>query len=356
MPGGLGIRRAALVVGRETELDILLRAVRGAGGPRGACIFLVGEGGVGKTRLADRDRGRRRASSGSRCRRARAPITTPVAFSLIAEALRSWLRGHPSAATEQPVRPRASAGAARSGIRNRPKPTELSAAQLRLLALEGIVHLVRDIAATNGGVVVLLDDVHAADPESLEAIRYLAAARDRRLRPRRRAALGRGDAAPTSSYARSITTASRKSSTWSRSSARAVSELVAALLDADPPEALVADIVARTDGIPLLSKRCSTRTCAPGSVEVGADGTVWRGGTTAVPKTIRGMVEARLDRLTPPQRDVLVAGAVVGDFDLGSGRGGRRRRPRGRHRRGDWRRSRSGCWRRRAARSGSATR
>jgi predicted ATPase len=54
--------------------------------------------------------------------------------------------------------------------------SDLSAAQLRLLALEGIVRLVRDIAAKNGGAVVLLDDLHAADPESLEAIRYLARA------------------------------------------------------------------------------------------------------------------------------------------------------------------------------------
>ena len=61
------------------------------------------------------------------------------------------------------------------------EPT-LSDGQMRLLALEGVVKLVQDIAAAGRGAVMLLDDLHAADPESLEAIRYLAtAARERVL-------------------------------------------------------------------------------------------------------------------------------------------------------------------------------
>jgi hypothetical protein len=66
----------------------------------------------------------------------RAPVTTPVAFSVIAEALRSWLRAH---RTETPMAPYD------AGLRlvlpewpgDGAPATSLSEAQLRLLALEG---------------------------------------------------------------------------------------------------------------------------------------------------------------------------------------------------------------------------
>ena len=49
--GSGGVRRAAVVVGREVELDQLVRAVHAARDGDSRCVFLVGEGGVGKTRL-----------------------------------------------------------------------------------------------------------------------------------------------------------------------------------------------------------------------------------------------------------------------------------------------------------------
>ena len=54
-----------------------------------------------------------------------------------------------------------------------PDDAELSPAQLRLLALEGAAQLVRDIAMRGTAAVVVLDDLHAADPDSLEVVRYL---------------------------------------------------------------------------------------------------------------------------------------------------------------------------------------
>ena len=312
MRGGLGLRRAAVVVGRAVELDLLLRAVRGTRDGASTCVFLHGEGGVGKTRLlaevVDASR-----QQGLAVLTARAPITTPVAFSMVAEALRSWLRGH----TEPEC------GPFDRGLRlvlpewnaSADLTSDLSAAQLRLLALEGIVHLVRDIASANDGVIVVLDDVHAADAESLEAIRYLANARVDGVAIF--GALRSGEAAVPDELVRALDRAGiAVVIDVNALDGRAVNELVAALLDADPPDELVADIVARTDGIPLLVEEVLDAHLRAGSVEVVHDATVWRGGATAVPKTIRGMVEARLEELTPPQRDVIVAGAVLGDFDV----------------------------------------
>src|SRR6266550_244162 len=88
-----GVRRAAVVVGREVELDQLVRAVHEARAGGSSCVFLVGEGGVGKTRLLSEVAAESR-QLGLAVMSGRSPVTTPVAFSIVAEALRSWLRSH----------------------------------------------------------------------------------------------------------------------------------------------------------------------------------------------------------------------------------------------------------------------
>lgn len=312
MRGGAGVRRAAVVAGREVELDLLLRAVSGARTGQTSCIVLLGEGGVGKTRLlAETAAASRQLGLGVLA--GRAPITTPVAFSVVAEALRSWLRGHPFVPTGSPFD---------RGLRlvlpewtgSADATVELSEAQLRLLAFEGLVQLVREIAAANGAAVVLLDDLHAADPESLEATRYLAAAAVDGVVIV--GALRSGEASLADELVRSLDRDGVATVVeLNPLDGRAVTDLVAALLDANPPEQLVADIMASTDGVPLLVEEVLDAHLHAGSVEVGDAGAVWRGGTVAVPRTIREMVEARLDRLARADREVLVAGAVVGDFE-----------------------------------------
>ena len=51
MHGDLGLTRASVVVGRDAELDLLRRALHHARAGRATCALLVGEGGIGKTRL-----------------------------------------------------------------------------------------------------------------------------------------------------------------------------------------------------------------------------------------------------------------------------------------------------------------
>ena len=130
-----------MVVGREVELDRLLRAVhelRAGTGP--SCFFLIGEGGVGKTRLLAEVVAESRQLDLA-VLTGRSPVTTPVAFSVVADALRSWLRAHPIEAGLPPYD---------AGLRlvvpewpsGRGSTPSLSEAQLRLLALEGVVRVV----------------------------------------------------------------------------------------------------------------------------------------------------------------------------------------------------------------------
>ena len=108
----------------------------------------------------------------------------------------------------------------------------------------------------------------------------------------------------------------RPSSNSTRSAWRAVGELVTSLLGAAAPDELVADVAARTDGVPFLVEEVVDAHVRAGSVDMTGGAARWRGGgTVLVPRSVRGMVEARLEPLPGPQREVLVAGAVLGQFD-----------------------------------------
>jgi len=303
-----------VVVGRAVELDVLDRALVGAVDGPGSCIVVRGEAGIGKTRLLGEVAARARRS-GTAVLTGRAPISTPPAFSVISEALRSWLRGRESPMTGSPYdeglrlvlpeRPPRSDGEA---------APDLSSSQLHLLALEGIVQVLREIVATTGSAVVLLDDLHGADPESLEAVRYLASAAVDgvvvigALRPRESVLADELVRALDRDGIEELVDVSPLPE-------REVSDLVAALLDGEPPAPLVADVVARTDGVPLLVEEVLDAHVRAGSVVVDSGRAVWRGGAASVPKTVREMVEARLRQLPRAQREVIVTSAIVTSFD-----------------------------------------
>lgn len=310
--GQTGGVRSGVVVGRRAELDRLRRAVRAAHNGQGGCQFLLGEGGLGKTRLL--------GETAAEARRLGVPVlsgraagATPTAFALMAEALRSWLRGRPLGAPglgpfdrglrlllpEWPVGDEAGGG--------------LSDSQLRLLAFEGVVRLVQDIAAP-GGALVLLDDLHWADPESLEAMRYLARAGIDgalivgALRPKE---------APPAEDVVAALEREGAAEAWPLDALAApdVADLLGALLDARPPDALVADVVARTDGVPLLVEEVVEAHLRSGAIELDDRGAHFRGAAVVVPPTIAAMVARRLDRLTTAQREAVIAGAVLADFE-----------------------------------------
>ena len=303
--------RASVVVGRDDELEVLRGAVRAALAGEGSCTVLVGEGGVGKTRLVGEVTSMARQSriavlSG------RAPIVSPAPFSLFTEALRSWLRGHPAPGSMAPFD---------RGLRLvlpewplADDAGDLDGPQLHLLALEGIARLVAAIAEREHGALVVLDDLHMADAASLEAVRHLARAEIAGVNIV--AAMRTGEAPLADDLLRSLRgDGVAEVVPVDPLGSRAVADLVAALLDARPPDELVGDIISRTDGVPLLIEEVVLAHVRAGTVEVEEGTTIWRDGKATVPKTIRELTEARLGVLDPVHRTVIVAGAVVGDFE-----------------------------------------
>ncbi len=307
-----GVKRAAVVVGREVELDRLARAVDDARTERSNCLFLIGEGGVGKTRLLAEVAAEGRLL-GVAVMSGRSPVTSPVAFSVVAEALRSWLRAHPVPGARD-----AFDAGLRLVVPEWPGDSTASAgltdAQLRLLALEGIVRLVQNIASGTKGAVILLDDLHAADPDSLEAVRYLATAAPPGVLIV--GALRSGESVHPEQVVRALERDGvAEVFDLDPLGPREVSELLAALLDAEPPRELVDDVLGRTDGVPLLVEEVLAAHLRAGSVAMSDGRAHWRGGAVTVSRTVRDMVEDRLRRLASHEREVVIAGAVLGTFE-----------------------------------------
>ncbi len=160
------------LIGRDEELQIIESALHAAGQGRGATVFVLGEAGVGKSRLARAadwlaQQQHMRVLWG-RC----VEGGSAVAFRAIAEALLSALRrdGLPDDRPELrpflPVLARLVPDWREAGV----TPLEdslivLSEAVLRLLRSMGMGH----------GVLLVLEDLHWADSETLSVLEYLSA-------------------------------------------------------------------------------------------------------------------------------------------------------------------------------------
>ena len=158
------------LIGREAELEAIKAALASAGSRQGSAVFLQGEAGVGKSRLVREGVAEaRRARSSVLVGRAVQGQNT-VAFRPIAEALNSYFRdvGPPDLPELEPFRPILSTlvpewrRGDRAGVDD--SVVLLAEAILRLLHAVG----------QRGGCLLVLEDLHWADPETLSIVEYLA--------------------------------------------------------------------------------------------------------------------------------------------------------------------------------------
>lgn len=287
---------ARALVGREREIGVVREAVAAARGGTGSVLTVTGEAGIGKTALLE------------------------VAVDLAAAAGLVVLRGR-AVAGGGPYRPLAEAfiGHLRDrsvGESNDLRPYRAALARLvpgwvgdaadvsgvpvvdpALVLGEGVVRLLREVSGASG-VLLALDDLHWADPESLGVLDYVAGslAVSGSTAPVLVVIAARDDSAPGTRTALDRLPGAAQVRLGRLLRAH-VEEMVAALPGTGQDAASVALVADRADGLPLVvAELASTR----GAV---------------VPATFSALVAERLARLDASARDLLHAAAVMGGDD-----------------------------------------
>jgi DNA-binding CsgD family transcriptional regulator len=309
-----------VVVGRDTELATLVELVDGAAAGEGRLVCLVGEAGVGKSRLV-RELMTHAGGRGLVVLSGRAvPGASPLPFRPLTEALLVAGRsGGPPTARElggfggQLARLVPDWGTAASG----------GADESPVLVGEAVVRLLRVLgrAGPHAGCLLVLEDLHWSDAETLAVVEYLAdTVADEPVlgllttRPE--------PSAPVTGLVERVR--ARAACTVLRLhplNAEEQRRMVQACLADDAAAGEIAPFVAEhSDGVPFLVEELLAGLRASGALRrVDGRWTVQRPFTPAVPASLAESVRSRFAALDRAGRQVLGAAAVLGrrfDWDL----------------------------------------
>jgi DNA-binding SARP family transcriptional activator len=306
------------LVGRQRELAELAASLDDALAGRGRVHLLVGEPGIGKSRLVDELAGMARFRGAcvlvGRCWEAGgAPVYWPWVQALRAyvqetgaEALRAQLRrGDAELAQLLPE--------LRERFTDIGEPRQLEAEGARFQLFDAVSSLLK-CAAEVRPIVVVLDDLHAADEPSLLLLQFVA----RELGEGRLLVVGAYrdvDPSPTEPLTSVLGELARERGTRTLVlgglSENDVSRIVELTSGEPPGAALVAAIHAETEGNPLFVTEIVRLLAIEGRLDAGEVSPL------ALPPRVRDVIARRLGRLSKRCHEVLVLACVLGrDFSL----------------------------------------
>lgn len=303
--------RVGGLVGRSTELRQITSALRAAGSRTGGTVFLLGEPGIGKTRL------------------------TAAAIGLAVEAGMMTLRGRSSTVGPMvPYRPLAEAlmSLTRAGLLPDPDRIGIYAASLGqlvpefgggrtppasgspVMVAEGLLRLLAAVGEERGCLLVL-DDLHDADAETLAIVEYLVD----NLAEQPVVLLLAARSEPCAAVDLATVARHRDAAVLlepQRLDRAEVAELAAARFETGPDElpAEVIDQLTRDSaGIPFFVEELLFEFARSGRLTPGADGWQFVGtGRNTVPDTVARSISRRTDRLGPHGQSMLTIAAVIG--------------------------------------------
>jgi predicted ATPase len=337
-PGG-----CARLVGRAAELSVLDGAVRKATSGMGAVIFIVGEPGLGKTRLVQECGKRFMAWVGAatgrlplwlegRC--ASYACSTP--YGLYQQLLSAWIgvaleEGEEVVCSALGRAMRAVFGgevedvqflAHMLGIRTGPNGAHvarLSPEALQRATFASVRAVVEHLVA-RGPTVLALEDLHWADATSLRLTEELAGLADDApllVIATRRPEPDPGVSALESALEKRSANTFRRTVLWPLNDGDE-QDLARWMLGRDAGEDVVAAERENADGVPLfLEEHFWTLVESGALVKQGQGWAFSRSVTIGVPEPLDRMVRARVDRLPTLAHDVVVAASVLGpEFSL----------------------------------------
>ncbi|SMD26108.1 ATP-binding protein [Kibdelosporangium aridum] len=304
--------RSPLVIGRDREVAELTRAIDACRVSRGGAVFLVGEPGIGKSRLASEAAGIAFAA-GVRVLRGRGTTIGPIVpFRPLTEALLRLFRSgqppdDPALGPYRPILGRL--------IPDLQQPDTGGGGDSLVVLGEAVLRLLT-VAGRPDGCLLVLEDLHHADAETLAIVEYLTdnlvdlpvlligtirdepcAARD----------LARS---ATQRHAASIVMLNRLGPDY-------VTQLAASCLDSDPaglPDEVVTRLIEDSAGIPFIIEEVLHQLVSDGVLAKSTAG--WQVvGTmrTDVPEAVLSGVIDRVEQLGPQGNMLLSVAAVLGD-------------------------------------------
>jgi len=308
-----GRATGAVFVGRERELAELFAGLDDAFAGRGRLFLLAGEPGIGKSRLAEEliDRARARGARVlvGRCWEAGgAPVYWPWV-----QSLRAYVRDSDPAV----LRGELGVGAAdlaqivpelRHQFPDLPDLPALDSEGARFRLFDATTEFLRNVSRRSP-LLLVLDDLHAADAPSLLLLRFLA----RQIGATRMLILGalrNVDPVPGQQLLATLGDIAREPATRRLTVEGLSKSDIAAYLKATASEIaspqLVADLHDETEGNPLFVGEMVRLLALEG---VRSDATATR---IAVPETVRDVISRRLAHLSGDCNRVLALAAILG--------------------------------------------
>ena len=308
----------SVFVGRQEELAELTVALDDAFAGGGGLVLLVGEPGIGKSRLSEelmrRARSRGAAVVVGRCWEAGgAPAYWPWV-----QSLRSYVRAVP------PDQLREQLGSAAPGLAqllpelrelfpDLPEPGPLDSESARFRLFEAVATLLTN-AGRSRPLVLALDDVHAADESSLLLLRFVA----RELAGSRVLVVGayrNVDPSPSDPLTATLTELAREPVTRSIALGGLGADDVRRFIElttGEPPSAdLVTAIHEETEGNPLFVGEIVRLLASEGGLTAEGEPRI------AIPQSVRDVISRRLRHLSEDCAGVLVLASVLGrEFSL----------------------------------------
>ncbi len=313
-------------VGRDAELDALRGACDDAVSGRSRLVLVLGEPGIGKTRLVEEVTGYAAVRGAQVCWGHCYEGEVGVPYLPFVEAFRSYVRGHDDDRLLAELGNEAPEIATLvSELRQRfpdiPVPTALDGDAERLRLFDGVATFLGN-AAREHPIVIVLDDLHWADKPTLLMLQYLA----RNLHHERVAIIGTyRDVDLDRQHPLADTIAAlRRERLYERIVLRgltrdSVKDLIEAIGGQETPELFADTIYRATEGNPFFVAEILRHLVDTGALQfVGGR---WTGTAESVaenlPEGVREVIGRRLSRLSDDANAMLtVAAAMPGGFSL----------------------------------------